>query len=90
MLTGRVNDAEQPQPQLRQSEGMLSADNQILGTYMHGLFDSPAGCQLLLQWAGMQDANSIDVDQIREQQLNRLADVLEQHLDVDALTDIWH
>lgn len=89
-LTRRVNDAEQTQPQRWQSEGMLSADNQILGTYMHGLFDSPAACQLLLQWAGMQDANSIDVDQIREQQLNRLADVLEQHLDVDALTDIWH
>lgn len=91
-LTRRVKEAEQGEavPAKRwQSEGMLSADNQILGTYMHGLFDSPEACQLLLQWAGMQDANSIDVDQIREQQLDRLADMLEQHLDVDALTDIW-
>ncbi|MCL1051937.1 cobyric acid synthase [Shewanella abyssi] len=95
-LTRRLKDAEQDEAALAsatakrwQSEGMLSADNQIFGTYMHGLFDSPQACQLLLQWAGMEDANSIDVEQIREQQLNRLADVLEQHLDIDALTDIW-
>ena len=91
-LTRRAKDNQQSEStavKRWQSEGMLSADNQILGTYMHGLFDSPQACQLLLQWAGMQDANSIDVDQIREQQLERLADVLEQHLDVDALTEIW-
>ncbi|QQX82608.1 cobyric acid synthase [Shewanella sp. KX20019] len=93
-LTRREKDAEQSEASLAsakrwQSEGILSADNQVLGTYMHGLFDSPQACQLLLQWAGMEDANSIDVEQVREQQLNRLADVLEQHLDIDALTDIW-
>ncbi|MDB2387350.1 cobyric acid synthase, partial [Shewanella sp.] len=70
-------------------EGMLSADNNILGTYLHGLFDSPAACQLLLQWAGMAKANSIDVNEIREQQLNRLADVLQSHMDLDALQAIW-
>ena len=70
-------------------EGMLSSDGQILGTYVHGLFDSPAACQLILKWAGMQNAEVVDVNQVREQQLNRLADVLEQHLDLDRLDQIW-
>ncbi len=70
-------------------EGMLSSDGQILGTYVHGLFDSPQACQLILKWAGMQKAEMVDVNQVREQQLDRLADVLEQHLDRDRLEQIW-
>lgn len=68
------------------AEGLLSDDNQILATYVHGLFDSPDACELILQWAGLAQAKSIDINQIREQQLERLADVLEAHLDMDKLT----
>ncbi|GIU43214.1 cobyric acid synthase [Shewanella sairae] len=70
-------------------EGMLSSDGQILGSYVHGLFDSPAACQLILKWAGMQQAEMVDVNQVREQQLERLADVLEKHLDLDLVNKIW-
>ncbi|PMG80945.1 cobyric acid synthase CobQ [Shewanella sp. 10N.286.51.B7] len=68
------------------SEGCVTADNQILGTYVHGLFDSPTACQLILTWAGLAQAQTVDINQIREQQLDRLADVLEAHLDMDKLT----
>lgn len=78
--------AEVQEPEL---EGMLSSDGNILGTYVHGLFDSPQACQLILQWAGMKDAAVVDVNQVREQQLDRLADVLELHLDLDRLDQIW-
>ncbi|MCL1066692.1 cobyric acid synthase [Shewanella olleyana] len=67
-------------------EGCLTADNQILGTYVHGLFDSPNACQLILTWAGLEHAQTVDINQIREQQLERLADVLEAHLDMEKLT----
>ncbi len=77
------------QPAPTAPEGMLSSDGQILGTYVHGLFDSPQACQLILQWAGMKDAAVVDVNQVREQQLDRLADVLEQHLDLDRFDQIW-
>ncbi len=72
-------------PSLR-FDGQVSNDNQILGCYMHGLFDSPDACQLILRWAGLSSAESLDINQIREQQLERLADVLETHLDMDKLT----
>ncbi|WP_197485294.1 MULTISPECIES: cobyric acid synthase [unclassified Vibrio] len=67
-------------------DGLVSDDNQVLGSYLHGLFDNPQACQLILQWAGLTSAQSLDIDQIREQQLERLADVLEAHLDMDKLT----
>ncbi|WOT05847.1 cobyric acid synthase [Shewanella youngdeokensis] len=87
-LTRSVKGGEKRQTQRWQSEGMISSDNQIFGTYVHGIFDSPKACQLLLQWAGMEDAQSIDVEHVREQQLERLADVLEEDLDMDALNGI--
>ncbi|WP_299491480.1 cobyric acid synthase [uncultured Shewanella sp.] len=69
-------------------EGLLSHDNQILGTYVHGLFDSPKAGKLVLEWAGMTDVASIDVDEIKAQQLERLADVLETHLDLSTIVTL--
>lgn len=70
------------------ADGCLSDDGQILGTYLHGLFDSPEACQLILRWAGLEDAQTIDINAIREQQLDRLADVLAEHLDLPQLQTI--
>ncbi|MGI2856346.1 cobyric acid synthase [Shewanella algae] len=73
------------------SEGLLSEDNQILGSYLHGLFDSPEACELLLAWAGMKapQGHAVDINQQRQQQLDRLADVLEQHLDFNKIINIF-
>ncbi|WP_375336924.1 cobyric acid synthase [Shewanella algae] len=73
------------------SEGLLSEDNQILGSYLHGLFDSPEACELLLTWAGMTapQGHAVDINQQRQQQLDRLADVLEQHLDFNKIINIF-
>lgn len=70
------------------ADGLQSDDGQILGTYLHGLFDSPDACQLILRWAGLNDAKAIDINKIREQQLDRLADVLAEHLDMQKLQPI--
>ncbi|WAL79832.1 cobyric acid synthase [Shewanella sp. DAU305] len=75
-------------PAMSFADGLQSDDGQILGTYLHGLFDSPDACQLILRWAGLNDAKTIDINQIREQQLERLADVLAEHLDMQKLQTI--
>jgi adenosylcobyric acid synthase len=59
------------------SEGLRSEDDKILGTYLHGVFDHPEACAALLQWAGLQNAKQLDVAQLREQSLNRIADAAE-------------
>ena len=67
------------------SDGALSEDGQIMGTYLHGLFDNPQARDALLQWAGLSTEFAPSLADIREEQLERLADVLERELDCAAL-----
>eukprot|EP00659_Diplonema_papillatum_P013316 gene13316-20529_t len=36
-------------------DGAQSEDGQVLGTYLHGVFETPAACSALLRWAGLED-----------------------------------
>jgi adenosylcobyric acid synthase len=68
------------------AEGALSKDGAIAGTYLHGLFDEPAACESLLAWAGLRQVQAQQgLAELREQQLERLADCLEEHIDISAL-----
>ncbi len=69
-------------------DGAISNDNQILGTYVHGLFESPRACSTLLAWGGLTDAQTIDYTALREAAIERLADAVEAHLDTGALTQL--
>jgi len=60
-------------------DGAISHDNQILGTYVHGLFDHAAAQKALLDWAGARDAIAVDHFKTREAEIERLADCIEQH-----------
>lgn len=55
-------------------EGAISEDGQILGTYLHGLFDRPDASAALLAWAGLKDPLPVDIAQLREASLGRIAD----------------
>ncbi|MCO4861494.1 cobyric acid synthase [Cupriavidus sp. WGlv3] len=66
-------------------DGARSADGQVLATYVHGLFDDPAACQALLRWAGLDQAQAVDLDALREASIERLADTMAAHLDLAAL-----
>lgn len=66
-------------------EGAISGDGQVLGTYVHGVFEEPAACAALLRWAGLAAPAQIDPARRREQMLDRLADVLERSLDLERL-----
>ena len=66
-------------------DGAISHDNQILGTYVHGVFDQPQALRALVAWAGVQVSEVDSAWCIREQQLDRLADAIEQSLNCAAL-----
>lgn len=70
------------------AEGAMSVDEQIAGTYVHGLFDEPESCAAWLNWAGLKSVSAADFDyaHLRETELERLADCVEQHLDWDQLS----
>jgi adenosylcobyric acid synthase len=67
------------------SEGAISNDGQIMATYCHGLFDSPEALSALLEWTGYKPSGAFDPNARRERDLDRLADALEQSLDLGLL-----
>ena len=66
-------------------DGALSGDGRISGTYLHGIFESPAACAALLRWAGLRDPRKIDYREVRERAIERLAGSAEEHLDMKAI-----
>ena len=81
---------ERPAVQLEDGrcDGAQSADGQIFGTYLHGLFESPAACSALLRWAGLQDVQSVDYHALRERDIERLADLVQNYLDTGLLRQL--
>ncbi len=71
------------------TDGAISEDGQIFGTYLHGLFDTPAACDVLLAWAGLEAPQSPDHIARREAGIDRLADAVEQHLDTRMLEQLF-
>jgi adenosylcobyric acid synthase len=62
-------------------EGACSSDGQILGSYLHGMFDHPAACAALLRWAGLHSEHAVDAGALREASLDRIADASAELLD---------
>lgn len=70
-----------------QADGALSADNQILASYCHGLFDHSQALQALLSWAGLTTHQPFDRAIQREADIERWADTLESMLSPALLHD---
>ena len=66
-------------------DGALSADGQVAGTYLHGLFDDAEGCRALLSWAGAVDPVGIDMNAFFEENIERLTCEMKKYIDLDLL-----
>ncbi|MFT4560286.1 MAG: adenosylcobyric acid synthase [Gammaproteobacteria bacterium] len=67
------------------SDGAVSDDGQIIGTYLHGVVDHSDANHALLGWAGVKDPTSLDLNEQREMDLERIARDIESLLDLDRL-----
>ena len=81
------NGLQRPFAQLDdgRTDGAISGDGQIVATYLHGVFESPQACAALLDWAGLKASQAFDYHALREQNIERLADTLEAHLDMPRI-----
>ncbi len=69
-------------------EGAISADNAILASYLHGLFELPKACTALLRWSGMRTIKMHDYHEIRETNINTIASLIEEHMDTNKLLSL--
>lgn len=70
-------------------DGAFSQDRQILGTYLHGLFETPQALAKLLSWAGLSNAEHFDMAARREESLEKLADIIDHSLDTQMLRQLF-
>ncbi len=59
-----------------------------MATYLHGIFNHPDTCEYLLQWAGLSTRTSFNYYEYQEQAIERVADALEEHLDMKMIKQI--
>ena len=71
-----------------QLEGACSADGRVIGTYIHGLFNEDAFRKAFFEGLGHKAPFEYSYDAQVEAVLDRLADHVETHLDVNALLKI--
>ncbi|MCW8825098.1 MAG: cobyric acid synthase [Gammaproteobacteria bacterium] len=76
-------------------DGAISEDQQILGTYLHGLFDNTDAARELLAWSGLsKNALSseapFDYRLLKEQELDRLANIFEENLDIQSIESLMN
>jgi len=69
-------------------DGAVSADGRIAGTYVHGVFDVAEACDALLAWAGLSRPDSPDYVALRDHHIDRLADAVERHIDLERVLGI--
>lgn len=68
-------------------DGAISEDGLILGTYLHGIFESASACNELLAWAGLHDSSEhLDYRDTCAASIDLLADCIDQHLDTAHLS----
>ena len=66
-------------------DGAVSPDGQIAGTYLHGIFDEKEACAAILSWAGLVNAQQNDFPQERLRNIDAIANLVEQNIDLKAL-----
>ncbi|WP_261858482.1 cobyric acid synthase [Photobacterium sanguinicancri] len=70
-------------------DGQFGVENQVFGTYLHGIFEQQEACDAILSWAGLEATQTPDFDVMREQGIDRVADTLEQYMDLGKLWPEW-
>ena len=75
-------------------DGAISDDQLIMGSYLHGLFDHTEAAQAILKWAGLKNSpdsaqDIFDYSQLKESELDRLANTFADHLDIGFIESLF-
>ena len=72
------------------TDGAVSDDGLIIGTYLHGIFESSIACSTLLSWVISSKVSlPANYQFIREDSINQLADCVSEYLDTAKISNIF-
>ncbi len=89
-----LGEGTQPWIQLEDGacDGAISANGQVFGTYLHGVFDHASIRQAFLgqfrQSKALEAKGSFSYGELKDKAYDDLADLLREHLDMDAIMKI--
>ncbi len=66
-------------------EGALSEDGMVMGTYLHGVFDSADFRRAFLKALKSSDTRGIDVRELWQKSIDRAASVVEKNIDMETI-----
>lgn len=70
------------------TDGAINIEGNVAGTYWHGLFEKGSALSAILSWAGLSATETFDFNMLREQQLDRLADMVDSHMDITKVLSL--
>ena len=75
-------------------DGVCSPDGNVLGSYLHGIFDTGAFWRKIVnrvraeKGMALAEGENLTMEQFRDREFDRLADIVRQNLDMDAVYTI--
>jgi adenosylcobyric acid synthase len=69
------------------ADGCVSANNRIMGTYIHGLFENPAVTRLWLNTIGLPGVETATLEglEAKDREYDLLADYFDSHIDTNSI-----
>jgi len=67
------------------TDGVLTPDGIIMGTYLHGIFDSESAITAILNWIGINNPAKSNYPAKCEAGINQLADAIEKYIDIELI-----
>lgn len=69
-------------------DGAISEDGLVIGGYLHGIFELDGAQNSFLSWAGFTTNTVTNYREKREREIDRLANIVENHLDMQAIRSL--
>lgn len=87
-----VHIAEENEGKVDIKDGAVNADENVIGTYLHGIFDSTDFRQyfvnMLREKKGIKKRESVSYEELRDKEINKLADIVRNNIDMNKIYEI--
>jgi len=67
------------------NHGVLTPDGTILGSYLHGLFDTESAMNAILQWAGLSNPAASNFQSKCSESIETLANAIDHYIDMEVI-----